>query len=495
MRYTWRLFIIPLLLCLGGSTQAQGLPVSLVGQPIPHNRVFREPRLAALAGLLYYQVYWFSSEMIGIDTFALDIPSGTYTKIVSHYDDDISNDLSDWMSNPSDDGRFILASGGRQGRELALYDHLNRRTTYFPYGTPINPSTGGRAGVTFGTRWFLKRFHFQNSTKYSIWDLTSGSPDPVAEFSPIWDTDDESISIVNDNELIFRLPPKNTTYDRVFSYKILERRLTDVSSTFFGKNVRWEGYPIIISPNGSRAVFTSTLNGLVPDDFDFKRDIFINDNKTGSLRRVVPPTGKSGARFIDECNLRTVLFPGSRSIGIFSCSKNWMIDEDLNESPDIYMLDLDTGALVLGSRGLNGELSDAGALYASAVTLSSGLIRLGFSTSGEILYPNPERKMVYYLADFKLPFTGSVGPSFFPRKPRIKKMLSYKLLINFRKPEPVCPGGTAAFKVLSKDRKLVSARTKRSVTIQLKPGNYKLNFHCLFGKNGKSKRRVLKFKL
>lgn len=136
----------------------------------------------------------------------------------------------------------------------------------------------------------------------------------------------------------------------------IERR--NVSSA--GAQANAETYVPSTSTDGRYIVFPSDATNLVADDSNGAVDIFRHDRQTGTTIRV--STTSAGAQRIvpvEEDGMTADVSGDGRYVVFNSSSTNFVAD-DLNDSPDVFVKDCQTGAVALVSAdaaGAQGEFS------------------------------------------------------------------------------------------------------------------------------------------
>ncbi|MGG5809358.1 Calx-beta domain-containing protein [Falsiroseomonas sp. CW058] len=124
------------------------------------------------------------------------------------------------------------------------------------------------------------------------------------------------------------------------------------------------------SPDGRRVLFQSDATNLVPGDFNRRTDIFLKDLDTGAVTRVsTSATGEGG----NELSIYPVFSPDGGRVAFASAASNLVAGD--NGVVDVFVKDLATGAVTLVSR----EVTPDG------MRGSSGLSSPSFSGDGRLL--------------------------------------------------------------------------------------------------------------
>ena len=111
-----------------------------------------------------------------------------------------------------------------------------------------------------------------------------------------------------------------------------------------------------VSAHGRYVVFSSYATDLVAGDTNGQRDVFVRDVVTG--RTTLASVGVDGAQGNGESRQGSISADG-RFVGFNSLASNLM-PGDTNDSPDVFVRDLQTGQTILVSVGLGGQ-ADQGA--------------------------------------------------------------------------------------------------------------------------------------
>ena len=134
-----------------------------------------------------------------------------------------------------------------------------------------------------------------------------------------------------------------------------------------------------INSNGRYVVFRSAQPSLVPNDGNGKFDIFLMDMQTSTISRVT--TSSTGAEANDDSDYSSSISADGRYVVFGSLASN-LVAGDTNGTWDIFLKDMQTGAISLISRNSttqgNGGSStakiSADGKYVSFVTTSSNLV-------------------------------------------------------------------------------------------------------------------------
>lgn len=137
-----------------------------------------------------------------------------------------------------------------------------------------------------------------------------------------------------------------------------------------------------LSADGSKAVFATAADNLVPGDSNDTDDVFVKDLATGALTLVsksadgVQSNGWSGDARIS----------GDGTKVVFVSNATNLVPNDTNGLTDVFMKDLTTGAVTLVSRSPDG--TGSGANWGDPATVSFDGSRVAFSSAAADLSPD-----------------------------------------------------------------------------------------------------------
>ncbi|KAA0583491.1 calcium-binding protein [Azospirillum sp. B21] len=138
-----------------------------------------------------------------------------------------------------------------------------------------------------------------------------------------------------------------------------------------------------LSDDGSKVVFVTAADNLVPNELNDTDDVFLKDLATGTLTLVsqtaagVQSNGWSGDGDVS----------GDGTKVVFVSSATNLVPDDTNGLPDVFMKDLTSGEITLVSLSPDG-LTGSGANWGDAATLSSDGSRIAFTSAAPDLSPD-----------------------------------------------------------------------------------------------------------
>jgi Tol biopolymer transport system component len=122
--------------------------------------------------------------------------------------------------------------------------------------------------------------------------------------------------------------------------------------TFGDSNPIFTNSPPVFSPDGTKVAFVSQATNLVPGDTNLKYDIFVKDLQTGAITLV----SRASDGTIGNGDSDSPVFSPDGTKIIFSSTSANLVAGDTNASADIFVKDLSTGAITIVSRASDGSL-------------------------------------------------------------------------------------------------------------------------------------------
>lgn len=164
----------------------------------------------------------------------------------------------------------------------------------------------------------------------------------------------------------------------VFSRDLTTGHTTRVSLSERGAQLDWPSIDPDISPDGDRLVFVSGASTVVRGDTNSSQDVFLRHLSTGVVERIsVLPDGTEA----NAGSMRPRFSPDGRRVAFVSVASNFVQGDD-NFAADVFVKDLDTGAVQLVSRSVTGGVGDR---QSSAPMFSPGGTMVMFSSNASNL--------------------------------------------------------------------------------------------------------------
>lgn len=146
-----------------------------------------------------------------------------------------------------------------------------------------------------------------------------------------------------------------------------------------------------VSGNGRFVAFTSSATNLAPGDDNRADDVFVRDTKR-HLTTLVSRIGTKGALGDGESESPSISADG-RFVAFQSLARN-LAPASGDEKPDVFVKDLETGRLILVSKGIGG--TDANGSSGSPTISSSGLFVAFGSTASNLSPEDTTHDMSFY---------------------------------------------------------------------------------------------------
>ncbi|MEM6363212.1 MAG: FG-GAP-like repeat-containing protein [Planctomycetota bacterium] len=146
-------------------------------------------------------------------------------------------------------------------------------------------------------------------------------------------------------------PVSNSGYSNIFLKNLETGQLVLVSAGYDGTQAYANSSSPVISSDGRYIAFESDASNLVPEDTNRTRDVFVSDMIDGTTKRVsVNANGVEG----DGLSLDPSISNDGRRIAFQSYARN-LVDDDFWGNADIFVKDMDTGAISRVSTNSDGE--------------------------------------------------------------------------------------------------------------------------------------------
>jgi len=173
-------------------------------------------------------------------------------------------------------------------------------------------------------------------------------------YSPIFSPDGSKIAFRSDASNLVD-GDTNGTYDE-FVKDLNTGIITRVSTAADGVEANGESYDPHFSPDGAKLIFASTASNLVADDTNGASDAFIKDLTTGAITRV--STDSTNNIQADFNSYSPIFSPDGTKVLFYSDATNLVVG-DTNGAYDVFLKDLETGAVTQVSTDSNGVVGNA----------------------------------------------------------------------------------------------------------------------------------------
>jgi Tol biopolymer transport system component len=137
------------------------------------------------------------------------------------------------------------------------------------------------------------------------------------------------------------VPNDNNDQQDIFVYDRQTNQMTCVSMAFDGTQANLYSLSPSISGDGQQIVFVSEATNLVPDDVNGLPDVFVHDLRAGATTRV--SVGLDGIEASGSSSQPAISSDG-RFVAFSSMADNLVL-ADTNQSGDIFVYELQTGAI------------------------------------------------------------------------------------------------------------------------------------------------------
>ena len=143
--------------------------------------------------------------------------------------------------------------------------------------------------------------------------------------------------------------------DDIFLRDRQENTTTRVSVALDGREANGGSYSPSISADGRRIAFVSDATNLVPDDTNTVRDVFVVDRQAATTMRASVNSAGDVQANVDS--VTPVISGDGRFVAFTSFADN-LVAEDLNESSDVFVRDLQTNTTTRASEYQGGFEAD-----------------------------------------------------------------------------------------------------------------------------------------
>ncbi len=170
--------------------------------------------------------------------------------------------------------------------------------------------------------------------------------------SPVFSPDSTKIAFYSDASNLVA-GDTNGTGD-IFVKDLITGAITRVSTDAAGAQSNGYSQHPRFSPDGSKITFDSNASNLVPGDNNSVTDVFVKDLASGAITRV-------GGTTVGDPSYAPVFSPDGSKIAFYSYASN-LVANDLNNTADVFIKDLTTGAITRVSADAAGVGGNSGSL-------------------------------------------------------------------------------------------------------------------------------------
>lgn len=295
-----------------------------------------------------------------------------------------------------------FANTNQQGEQV---DQYSSKTALSQDGNTLVFSTTAKNYGIVGKDIYFSQVYAKNLTTGEIKLVSSDSNGNMyndAGFS-IGLVYPHSVS-ANGNLVAFVSKSSNLTnnpngHNHVYIKNLTTGKLTLISKNEQGEHANAHSQAVKISADGKKVVFLSNANNLVDNDSNNSQDLFIKDLATGKIERVNTNTdGIQGNASVSQFALSA---DGSKVV--FSSKASNLVAGDTNGVEDIFVKDLTTGKITRVSTNANGEQAN-GESYRLDITPDG--TKVVFESEASNLTKNGNSTSSIYLKDLT---TGEVA--------------------------------------------------------------------------------------
>lgn len=230
--------------------------------------------------------------------------------------------------------RISVDSAGAQGNGRSSSPSISadgRFVAFASDATALVPADHNRAGDVF--------VHDRRTGKTSRVSVASdGTSGNGESFSPSISANGRFVAFVSAATNLVR-GDTNGTID-VFVHDREAGRTTRVSVASNGRQLNGDAYSPSISGDGRSVAFTTAAGDAVPADDNGASDAFVHDRQT---RRTVLVSADRAGRPSDRGSFAPCLSADGRLVAFATAAA--LVPDDRNNTEDVFMLDLATGAL------------------------------------------------------------------------------------------------------------------------------------------------------
>jgi len=219
---------------------------------------------------------------------------------------------------------------------------------------------------------------------------SGGAQGNGGSFSPSISADGRFVAFASEATAL--VPGDHNRAEDVFVRDRRTGRTTLVSVDSAGKPGNGDSYSPSISADGRFVAFASEATNLVPGDTNGATDVFVHDRESGRTTRV--SLASNGAQI--DGDAYTPSISGDGRYVAFTTDAGNVVPGDANRASDVFVHDRRTGRTVLVSAGPDGHPSDRGSFTPS---LSADGRSVAFVTDGALVADDTNNTEDVYVAD------------------------------------------------------------------------------------------------
>jgi Tol biopolymer transport system component len=226
------------------------------------------------------------------------------------------------------------------------------------------------------------------TTRVSV--ASDGAQSNGGSFSPSISANGRFVAFASDATAL--VPGDHNRDGDVFVHDRQTGKTTLISVTSDGKPANGDSFAPAISADGRFVAFVSHATNLVGGDTNGAADVFVHDRENGRTMRV--SVGSDGAQ-IDSDSFGPSISGDGRYVAFATDAGN-VVPGDMNGASDVFVHDGQTGRTALVSAKGDGHPSDRGS---SSPALSADSRAVAFVTDGALLPDDTNNTEDVYVAD------------------------------------------------------------------------------------------------
>ena len=204
-----------------------------------------------------------------------------------------------------------------------------------------------------------------------------------ASFSPSVSADGTKVAFYSFSDNL--VPGDTNNQPDVFVKDLTTGAITRVSTAADGTQADGSSAEApSLSADGTKVAFTSLADNLVPGDTNNARDVFVKDLTTGAITRVSTAADGTPANANPIGSQAVSLSADGTRVAFLSDADN-LVPGDTNNTQDVFVKDLTTGAITRANTAADGTQADGFSLFTTS--LSADGTKVAFSSIADNLVP------------------------------------------------------------------------------------------------------------